>query len=177
MTLPAMACSPTMNKPFIHHPERRKDRFRARLGLTPLALAAALTMAALAGCSPMQSSHGYVPDAELVEKLRPGVHDRDSVTSLFGSPTSVANFNGEIWLYVKQESEHIAFFDETLTDQTVLAIKFDKAGVVSGIKHYALADGKTVDLVQRKTLTKGKELTVIGQLFGNVGRFSNAGNE
>ena len=170
-----MACSPTMNKPLIHHPHRRGDRFRARLGLAPLAFATALTMTALAGCAPMQSSHGYVPDAELVEKLRPGVHDRDSVTSLIGSPTSVANFNGETWLYVKQNSEHIAFFDETLTDQAVLAVKFNKAGVVSGIKHYAMADGKAVDLVERETLTRGKELTVIEQLFGNIGRFSNAG--
>jgi len=174
MAAPAMACSPAMIKPLIHDPDPREDGFRARLGLAPLALAAALTMAALAGCSPMQSSHGYVPDAELVEKLRPGVHDRESVTSLFGSPTSVANFNGETWLYVKQKSEHIAFFDETLTDQAVLAVKFNKAGVVSGIKRYAMVDGKTVDLVERKTLTRGKELTVIEQLFGNIGRFSNA---
>jgi outer membrane protein assembly factor BamE (lipoprotein component of BamABCDE complex) len=174
MAAPAMACSPAMNKLLIHQPRRRGDRFRARPGLAPLAFAAALTLTALAGCSPMQSSHGYVPDPELVEKLRPGVHDRDSVTSLFGSPTSIAKFNGETWLYVKQDSEHIAFFNETLTDQAVLAVQFNKAGVVSGIKHYAMVDGKKINLVQRKTRTRGKELTVIEQLFGNIGRFSNA---
>jgi outer membrane protein assembly factor BamE (lipoprotein component of BamABCDE complex) len=125
----------------------------------------------------MQSSHGYIPDEDLVAKLRPGVHDRDSVTSLFGSPTSVANFNGETWLYVKRESEHIAFFDEKLLDQAVLAIHFNKSGVVSGIKRYAMADGRTLVPVDRKTPTRGKEMTVIEQLFGNIGRFSNAGEQ
>jgi outer membrane protein assembly factor BamE (lipoprotein component of BamABCDE complex) len=121
----------------------------------------------------MQSSHGYIPDDELVAKLRPGVHDRDSVTSLFGSPTSVADFNGETWLYIKRDSEHIAFFDEELLAQAVLAVSFNKAGVVSEIKRYAKADGKTLVLVERKTPTRGKEMTVVEQLFGNIGRFSN----
>ena len=103
-----------MNTMVIH--QRHSIRSRLRLSLT------ALAMAALLGCSPMQSSHGYIPDDELVAKLRPGVHDRDSVTSLFGSPTSVADFNGETWLYIKRDSEHIAFFDEELLAQAVLAV-------------------------------------------------------
>lgn len=133
---------------------------------------ATMAMAILLGCSPMQSSHGYLPDDELVAKVRPGVHDRDSVTALFGSPTSIANFNGETWLYVKRESEHIAFFDEEVMDQSVLAVRFDKAGLVKKVERYALADGKVLAPVERKTPTRGKEMTVIEQLFGNFGRFS-----
>lgn len=166
-----------MMRSFIHNPRRRGDAFRKYLRMAPLALAAALCISVAPGCSPMQSSHGYIPDDDLVAKLRPGVHDRDSVTSLFGSPTSVANFNGETWLYVKRESEHIAFFDEKLLDQAVLAVHFNKSGVVSGIKRYAMADGKTLVPVDRKTPTRGKEMTVLEQLFGNIGRFSNAGEQ
>ncbi len=114
-----------------------------------------------------------MPDDELVAKLRPGVHDRDSVTSLFGSPTTIANFNGETWLYVKRETEHIAFFDEELLEQAVLAVRFNKAGVVSDIQRYAKADGEALVPVERKTPTRGKEMTVLEQLFGNIGRFSN----
>lgn len=156
-----------MTRMVIH--QRRS--FRARL---PLPLAA-LAMAALVACSPMLNSHGYIPDDELVAKLRPGVHDRDSVTSLFGSPITVANFNGETWIYVKQASEQIAFFNEKMLEQDVLAVRFNNAGVVSEIQRYNLADGGVLVLVERKTPTRGKEITVLGQLFGNVGRFSNAG--
>lgn len=130
-------------------------------------------MVTLGGCSPMRNSHGFIPDDEVVEKLIPGVHDRDSVTSLFGSPTSIADFNGETWLYVKRETEQIAFFAEKLLDQAVLAVRFDEKGIVTGIERFALADGKTVKTVERTTPTRGREFTVIEQLFGNIGRFSN----
>jgi len=146
-------------KPTIHHAGRRS--------------LAVLAVAALLGCSPMHSSHGFIPDQDLVDKLRPGVHDRDSVTSLFGSPTTVADFNGETWLYVKREAEQIAFFEEKLLDQDVLAVHFDKDGLLTGIKHYTIADGKSLILVERTTPTRGREITVIEQLFGNIGRFSN----
>ena len=146
-------------KPTIHHAGRRS--------------LAVLAVAALLGCSPLHSSHGFIPDQDLVDKLRPGVHDRDSVTSLFGSPTTVADFNGEIWLYLKRVSEQIAFFEEKLLDQDVLAVHFDKDGLLTGIKHYTIADGKALILVERTTPTRGREITVIEQLFGNIGRFSN----
>ena len=121
----------------------------------------------------MQSSHGFVPDEELIGKLRPGVHDRDSVSSLLGSPTSIADFNGETWLYVKRETERVAFFNEKVLEQAVLAVRFDKDGLLKGIDRYTLEDGKTLELVERTTATRGREMTVVEQLFGNIGRFSN----
>ena len=120
----------------------------------------------------MHSSHGFLPDKDVVEKLRTGIHDRDSVASLFGSPTTVADFNGEIWLYVKRESEQIAFLPEKLLDQAVLAIRFDQDGIVSGIERFKMKDGKAIKPVGRKTPTRGREFTVIEQLFGNIGRFT-----
>lgn len=132
----------------------------------------ALGAAVLVSCSPMHSSHGYLPHKDVIAKIRPGVHDRDSVTSLFGSPTTVANFNGEIWLYVKRESEQIAFLPEKLLDQSVLAIRFDQNGIVSGIEELAMKDGETIEPVERKTVTRGQKLGLIEQLIGNLGRFT-----
>ena len=121
----------------------------------------------------MYSSHGFVPHEDVVAKIRKGVHDRDSVNSLFGPPTTVANFNGEIWLYVKRESEQIAFLPEKLLDQSVLAVRFDKNGIVSGIERFAMEDSKGIKPVERKTVTRGQKLKLIEQLIGNIGRFSN----
>jgi outer membrane protein assembly factor BamE (lipoprotein component of BamABCDE complex) len=53
-----------------------------------------------------------------------------------------------------------------------LAVRFDKTGLVTEIQRYEMADGKTLILVERTTPTRGRELTVIEQLFGNIGRFS-----
>ena len=113
-------------KPTIHHAGRRS--------------LAVLAVAALLGCSPLHSSHGFIPDQDLVDKLRPGVHDRDSVASLFGSPITVADFNGETWLYVKRESEQTAFFEEKLLDQDVLAVHFDKDGLLTKDRLDSLLD-------------------------------------
>ena len=54
-----------------------------------------------------------------------------------------------------------------LVDQSVLAVYFDKDGVVSQLAHYTLQDGKVFDMISRTTPTGGKELTFLGQLLGN----------
>ena len=156
----------------IHHSNHLRRRPRPARKLF-----AALCLTALLGCSPMHNSHGFIPDDDTVGKVRPGVHDRDSVTSLLGFPTSTANFNGETWLYMKRESEQIAFFSEKILDRDVLAVRFDEAGVVIAVERYTLADGRTLIPVERTTPTRGRELSVLEQLFGNIGRFSNQGSQ
>ena len=150
---------------------RRRIVGKALLG--SLLLSAALS----AACSPIVVSNGYIPDQELVQKVRPGVHDKESVAELLGSPTSVAQFEPEVWYYVKREAERLAFFEESVTEQTVVAVKFDAAGIVTDIHRYDLEDGKAIEPVERVTPTRGKELTFLEQLFGNVGRFSNAAGQ
>ena len=133
-----------------------------------------LATALASACSPIRTSNGYVPDNELVDKVRPGVHDKDSVAQLLGSPTSVAQFDNDVWLYVKRDAERLAFFEEKVTSQVVVEVKFDAAGIVSDVGRYNLEDGRDLELIERITPTRGKELTFIEQLFGNIGRFSNA---
>ena len=53
------------------------------------------------------------------------------------------------------------------------AVRFDQDGIVSGIERFKMKDGKAIKPVERKTPTRGREFTVIEQLFGNIGRFSN----
>ncbi len=58
----------------------------------------------------------------------------------------------------------------------MLAVAFDDTGLVSELRQYTLEDGRIIDPVTRKTPTLGRELNIIEQLFGNIGRFNNAGN-
>jgi outer membrane protein assembly factor BamE (lipoprotein component of BamABCDE complex) len=127
----------------------------------------------LTGCaSAIKQSHGYMPATEAVEKLRPGVHDRDSVASLLGSPVNKAGFKDQTWLYVSRQSERLAFFEEKIQDQSVLALRFDEDGILRDVSRYNLKDGKVIVPVERVTPTRGNELTVLQQLFGNIGRFT-----
>ena len=56
-----------------------------------------------------------------------------------------------------------------LVDQSILAVYFDKDGVVSQLAHYTLQDGKVFDMISRTTPTGGKEMTFLGQLLSGNG--------
>ncbi len=134
------------------------------------ALPAALLLATMA-CSPIEARHGYVPDEESIGRLQPGVHDVSTVTRLFGAPLTIANFKGETWFYIRRHTEKFAFFEEEVVRQDVLAVKFDGRGIVSEVKTYSMKDGQEVEYEGDETPTRGKELNLIQQLLGNLGRF------
>ena len=84
----------------------------------------------------------------------------------------MATFDDDIWYYITQRSRTFAFFKPEIIDQQVLVVRFDEADVVSEINRYTIEDGLIVDPVTRETPTAGKELSVLQQLFGNIGRFA-----
>ncbi len=138
--------------------------------LTAILLAATIGLAA--ACTPIQEHHGYVPDDATIEEIQVGVHDHSSVSQLFGAPITIANFDGETWFYMRRHTEQIAFFSPEVKAQDVLAVKFDNRGIVADIRRYSVEDGQVVEFEEAETPTRGKELTFIQQLFGNLGRFT-----
>ena len=140
-------------------------------------LIAALAAAGLAACAPQMDTRGNLPDPETVLEVQPGIHDRDQVSSILGTPSTVATFEDDTWYYVSRRTEQIAFFEPEVVDQQVLMVKFGEDGLVSDMQIYGLEDGEIIDPVDRTTPTSGRELTVLQQLFGNLGRFNTAGEE
>jgi len=138
------------------------------------ALAICAASVALLGCSPMIDTRGNLPDPETVLQVQPGVHDRNQVVSILGTPSTVATFEDNTWYYISRRTERIAFFKPEVVDQQVLVVKFDDDGLVSEMKVYGLEDSQEIEPVDRVTPTAGRELTVLQQLFGNIGRFNTA---
>jgi outer membrane protein assembly factor BamE (lipoprotein component of BamABCDE complex) len=136
--------------------------------------AAALSAALLAGsaCSPTIDNRGYVPDKEALERVKPGGQTRNDVADLLGSPSSVTPFSENTWIYIQSKTSTLAFFDPKVLEQNVVVVDFDDAGIVNGVRHYTLEDGKLIDPVTRKTPAPGKELSFLEQLVGNVGKFN-----
>jgi len=143
-----------------------------KLRLLLLASAAAL---ALGACEPRVDQRGHVATPGSMEKLQPGQQTRNDVLTLLGSPSTTATFDDETWYYISQRVETTAFLAPDVKEQTVTALKFDKSGVLKDMNTYTLKDGRAVEMVDRKTPTAGKELTIIEQVFGNVGRFGGGG--
>jgi outer membrane protein assembly factor BamE (lipoprotein component of BamABCDE complex) len=144
------------------------------LATIPRALASALLAPAviLGGCSNVVDQRGFTPTPGSVEKLEVGTQSREDVVRVVGSPSAVATFNPNIWYYISETQEYWAFTKPKITEQKVIQVTFNDSGRVEGIKNYDLKDAEDIAMVQRTTPTSGKQLTVLEQILGNVGRFS-----
>jgi len=127
---------------------------------------------ALGACSPMMDTRGNLAPSEAVSSIQPGVTTRAQVSQLLGSPSSVATFNDHTWYYIGYKTERIAFLAPEVTDQQVLVVRFDDAGVVQDLEKRGLETARQVSMNDRETPTAGHSLGFFEQLFGNIGRFT-----
>ena len=134
----------------------------------PLALAALV----LAGCETNPEIRGFAPAPGAVDKLEVGTQSREDVQRLIGSPSAVATFNPNVWYYITEKQEWWGPSKPWITDQSVIQVSFNEAGRVTNIKYYDMSDAQSITMVARVTPTSGKELTVLEQILGNVGKFS-----
>ena len=149
---------------------------RPGTGSTRLSLAATAFAALLSACVPNTVQRGNLPDPELLSHIQPGSQTRNQVADMLGSPSSVATFGDEVWYYISSQTKTIAFYEPEVIDQKIVAIAFDGDGRVKNVRTYGLEDAQEIEPVARTTPTGGREITVLEQLFGNLGRFSNQDN-
>ncbi len=139
---------------------------RLSRGAASIALLAAL---GLGGCVGETLDRGYVPSESALQQVQVGA-PREQVLIALGTPSTTADFGGEVFYYISQKTNRpVAFLNSRVIDQTVLAIYFDQNAQVEHIANYGLQDGKIVDLVSRTTPTAGKDFNFISQLFAATG--------
>jgi outer membrane protein assembly factor BamE (lipoprotein component of BamABCDE complex) len=124
-----------------------------------------------AGCiSPVQAYHGYAPDEVAPNQVTPGVDTRASVLAQLGSPSTESVFDEKTWIYITTIQESIAFYRPSISTRTVTAIRFSEEDVVEEVLEYDQDDGRVINYASRQTPTRGRELGLLEQIFGNVGR-------
>lgn len=133
--------------------------------------AAGLTAGAMlvAACESRISSHGFVPEAEVLATVQAGVDTRGSVQRKIGRPSSTGVFTDRGWYYVSTTIKRDTYKEPEVIDRRLVAIAFDENDVVASIAEYGLEDGRTIDLQTRTTPTAGRELSFIEQALGNIG--------
>ncbi|MGB0921511.1 MAG: outer membrane protein assembly factor BamE [Alphaproteobacteria bacterium] len=134
-------------------------------------------IAGLAACAPIVERRGYIPDAQSVSEIEIGLDDKESVRRLLGSPTTTTTFEtqqGSAWYYVSTLTERLAFYQPDVVERSIVAVYFDPKRKVTDIRRFGLEDAKVVDYNSRETPTSGKELSLLAQLFGNIGRYNPA---
>lgn len=136
---------------------------------------AILIAAGLVGCAPDIEKRGDLPEKDALAQIHPGSTTRDQVAKLLGSPSSAGIFDANSWYYISRETRQVSFFDPKVLDQQVYVVNFDGNGVVASVQHKTLRDAQAVPMAPGATPAPGRELTVVEQLIGNIGRFSGGG--
>ncbi len=133
--------------------------------------AAVAALAASTACAPVQTYNGFRADYNNADIPTPqvGVDTRDTIRQRFGSPSTTAVFDQTAWYYVSAVQERLAFYSPRITARRVMVVRFDN-DTVSGVDNFGLERGRIVSYNSEETPTRGRELGLLEQLLGNVGR-------
>ena len=140
---------------------------KRHLSLTLLVAACAIGASA---CNPVLRSHGYRYTTQEEPNITPAEDTEASVLARLGNPSTRGTFEENTWYYISSTRESLAYLRPATRDRRIIAVSFDEAGVVSTVNEYSLEDGRVVAYADRETPTRGRELSFLEQLLGNVGR-------
>jgi outer membrane protein assembly factor BamE (lipoprotein component of BamABCDE complex) len=139
----------------------------ARQAASALLIAAALAAGA---CTPVRDRHGYIPEDLEAPKVEVGVDTKATVLARLGTPSTVGMFDSEAWYYISSVQERLAFFTPDVVEREVIAIRFGDNDTVAAVDRFGVERGRVVQYAEDATPTRGRELSIIEQLFGSIGR-------
>ncbi|WP_297803999.1 outer membrane protein assembly factor BamE [uncultured Brevundimonas sp.] len=125
-----------------------------------------------AACAPRIATQGFqVIDAK-PEDVVVGTDTRETVLAKLGSPSTASTFEAQnVWYYISQVTERYTYSSAKVTQRNITEITFNEAnGVVAAVRTLDLDDSVAIEMAKRETPTRGRSLTILEQLLGNVGR-------
>ncbi len=132
----------------------------------------ALMLGVLIGCAASFTNHGYAPTDTELEEVIVGVDNRASVEESIGRPASTGVLTESGWFYVSSRVRHYTYQAPEVIDRQLVAVTFNKRGLVENIERFTLEDGQVVVLSRRVTRSNIKGVSFIQQMLRNVGRTS-----
>lgn len=134
--------------------------------------AAVVAVAALtSACAPTVGQNGFQAIDARPTDIVAGTDTRQTVLTKLGSPSTTSAFESDtVWYYISQITEKYTYNRAHVTQRSVTEITFNEGGQVAGVRTLGLADGERVSMNGRETPTRGRQLTILEQLLGNVAR-------
>jgi outer membrane protein assembly factor BamE (lipoprotein component of BamABCDE complex) len=133
----------------------------------PAFVALALGAAMLAACGAQIDRHGHVFIDVDLQQIQPGM-SKDQVANVLGSPDTTSTIGGDAYYYISTTQKTVAFLKPYEIDRQVVAVYFNSGQTVQQVAHYGLKDGIVVNYYKGETPARGKDLTLLEQLFGNL---------
>lgn len=137
--------------------------------------AISMGLLALAGCSSIRESRGFVNDPLLVRSVQPGIDNRRSVEGTLGRPTYESQYGEKTWYYISSVTGRRPFVRPRINDHAVLTVRFDDAGNVASVETKGMDEVVFLQPDGDKTPTLGRERGFLEDLFGNIGQVGGAG--
>lgn len=117
-------------------------------------------------------SRGYQLDENAVNQVKKGM-SAEQVLQTLGTPSTVSTVGNKNWYYISQKSRRtFQFLGETVVDQRVTAVYFDRNLRVERVSLYGIQDGKVFDFISRTTPSGGEETSFIGQILKGTNNFN-----
>jgi outer membrane protein assembly factor BamE (lipoprotein component of BamABCDE complex) len=126
-----------------------------------------LGAAPLSGCGAQIDRHGHVFIDVDMDQIQPGMSKKD-VETVLGSPDTKSTIGGDAYYYISSTTKTIAFLKPREIDRQVVAVYFDGGESVRKVANYGMKDGIVVDYYSGETPARGKDLSFVEQIFGNV---------
>jgi outer membrane protein assembly factor BamE (lipoprotein component of BamABCDE complex) len=125
----------------------------------------------LTACDPKVDLRGNAPLESRLEQISVGQSTKRDVVAAIGTPSTVGTFDDNVWYYMSQRRETWAFYAPEVTENQVLAFHFDDGGTLQNIDTYDKDALTEVTVETKETPTSGRTMSIMEQLFGNLGKF------
>jgi outer membrane protein assembly factor BamE (lipoprotein component of BamABCDE complex) len=126
-----------------------------------------MLLAPIAGCGVQIDHHGHVFKDVDMQQIQPGM-SKEQVQQAWGSPDTTSTIGGDAFYYISTTQKSYAFFKPWEIDRQVVAVYFDPKQSVQQVAHYGLQDGIVVNYAKAETPARGKDMSVVEQILGNV---------
>lgn len=135
-------------------------------------LAVAALAVSAAACAPVVGLHGFQVVDVKPSDIVAGTDTKETVLARLGTPSTTSTFEpGQVWYYISQTSERYTYNRPQISQRSITEITFNKDdSKVAEVRTLGLADGEKVAMERRETPTRGRSLTIMEQLLGNVAR-------
>jgi len=125
----------------------------------------------LVACNPTLRNHGYIASADAKpQEIEANSDTKATVLSRLGNPSIKSTFDDDTWFYLTSVRQRLAYLRPITEERTITAVTFNDDGQVTKVAEYGIENGQYVNYVDRETPTRGKELSMLEQIFGTIGR-------
>ena len=122
----------------------------------------------LTACAGTTTIHGSLIKPADVDKLRIGVHNKQQVMRILGTPSTTSTLNQEKWYYITDIKVTEPLKKPYLKERQVIGLTFDESGVLDKVFEKDESVSKQFSPEEQTTETQGEKLGFFEQIFLNL---------